>query len=101
MSKTETINLREEEIEASLKKLSGWTVIKGPKLQRRFEFKNFVEAFGFMAKVALLAESMDHHPEWTNVYNVVSIELCTHDESTITNKDIELATRIDQLLAEK
>jgi 4a-hydroxytetrahydrobiopterin dehydratase len=98
MSNTEAIVAFEEEIEASLKNLPGWTIVKGPKLQKRFEFKNFVEAFGFMTKVALVAESMDHHPEWTNVYSVVTISLYKHDECAITHKDIELAMRINQVL---
>jgi 4a-hydroxytetrahydrobiopterin dehydratase len=66
------------------------------KLVKTFTFKNFVEAFGFMSKVALVAEKMDHHPNWSNVYNQVSFELCTHDAgNTITEKDRQLAARID------
>jgi len=97
---SKTIVLSQEEINDSLKSLPGWTIVKGPKLQKRFEFKNFVQAFGFMTKVALLAESMDHHPEWTNIYRVVVIELWRHAECAITNKDIELATKINQLFSE-
>ncbi|WP_026998395.1 4a-hydroxytetrahydrobiopterin dehydratase [Eisenibacter elegans] len=70
------------------------------KLKRTFEFANFVEAFGFMTQVALLAEKMDHHPWWANVYNKVDIELTTHDAgNTVTQKDHELAKAIDTLLA--
>jgi 4a-hydroxytetrahydrobiopterin dehydratase len=68
-------------------------------LKRSFEFKNFIEAWSFMTKVAMIAEKMNHHPEWSNVYNKVNITLTTHDEgNTITEKDRELAKKIDQLL---
>lgn len=68
-------------------------------LTRTFTFANFVEAFGFMSRVALLAEKMDHHPNWSNVYNTVEIQLTTHDAgNTITEKDRKLAAAIDQLL---
>ncbi len=69
------------------------------RLKKTFTFKDFTQAFGFMAKVALVAEKMDHHPSWTNVYNVVSIELSTHDAGDIvTDKDRKLAKAIDQLV---
>ncbi len=69
------------------------------RLTRTFRFKDFTEAFGFMTKVALLAEKMDHHPFWTNVYNTVTIELNTHDAGNIvTDKDRALAKAIDQLI---
>jgi 4a-hydroxytetrahydrobiopterin dehydratase len=68
------------------------------KLTQTFKFKNFVDAFGFMSKVALIAEKMNHHPEWRNVYNKVEITLTTHDEgNTITEKDRKLAKVIDEL----
>jgi 4a-hydroxytetrahydrobiopterin dehydratase len=68
-------------------------------LKREFELGDFVEAFSFMTKVALLAEKMDHHPFWTNVYNKVTIELSTHDAGDIvTDKDVKLAEEIDLLL---
>ncbi len=68
-------------------------------LKRTFQFANFIEAFGFMAKVALIAEKMDHHPAWFNVYNRVEISLTTHDAgNTITEKDRALANAIDKLL---
>ncbi|NJL13267.1 MAG: 4a-hydroxytetrahydrobiopterin dehydratase [Microscillaceae bacterium] len=70
------------------------------KLRRTFTFKDFSEAFGFMSRVALLAEKMDHHPWWANVYNRVEIELTTHDAgNTVTAKDHALAAAIDALLA--
>ncbi|MCF6402146.1 4a-hydroxytetrahydrobiopterin dehydratase [Chitinophaga filiformis] len=72
---------------------------KKNQLYRSFEFKNFREAFAFMTKVALVAEKMDHHPNWTNVYNKVEIYLCTHDAGgVITEKDHKLAKAIDGLL---
>ncbi|HET8859846.1 4a-hydroxytetrahydrobiopterin dehydratase [Marivirga sp.] len=68
-------------------------------LKRTLEFKDFTEAFGFMAKVAIVAEKMGHHPNWSNVYNKVSFELTTHDKgNTITEKDKKLAEEIDKLV---
>jgi len=67
-------------------------------LKRTFEFKSFVEAFAFMTKVALIAEKMNHHPNWSNVYNKVEIALCTHDAGdVVTEKDRKLAAAIDKL----
>ncbi|WP_266365392.1 4a-hydroxytetrahydrobiopterin dehydratase [Tellurirhabdus rosea] len=69
------------------------------KLVRHFQFADFSEAFAFMTRVALLAEKMDHHPYWTNVYNKITIELTTHDAgNTVTQKDRELAGAIDRIL---
>jgi len=69
------------------------------RLKKTFKFKDFLEAFAFMTRVALLVEKMDHHPYWTNVYNTVSIELSTHDAGdVVTDKDRKLAKAIDQLL---
>lgn len=69
------------------------------KLVRTFEFTNFVEAFGFMSQVAIIAEKMDHHPNWSNVYNKVTIELTTHDAgNVVTENDRNLAKAIDQLI---
>ena len=71
---------------------------KNNRLTKTFQFKDFIEAFGFMAKVAILAEKMDHHPLWTNVYNRVSFELSTHDAGDIvTDKDRKLSQEIDKL----
>jgi len=70
------------------------------KLVREFVFEDFIEAFGFMAKVAIIAEKMDHHPNWSNVYNKVTIELTTHDAgNTVTSNDRNLAKAIDLLVA--
>ena len=67
-------------------------------LTATFEFNDFVEAFGFMAKVALVAEKMNHHPEWTNIYNSVVIKLSTHDAgNVVTNLDRELAAKIEKI----
>ena len=75
----------------------GW-IEEDNKLKKTFEFKNFIEAFGFMSKVAIIAEKMDHHPSWSNIYNRVSFELNTHDVGDIvTEKDRKLAEEIDQL----
>ncbi len=68
------------------------------KLNIDLSFKNFVDAFGFMTQVAMIAETLNHHPEWFNVYNRVSIQLTTHDSGGITHKDIELAQRINSLI---
>jgi 4a-hydroxytetrahydrobiopterin dehydratase len=77
-----------------------WT-IKNNALVREFIFKDFVEAFGFMSKVALLAEAQGHHPEWTNVYNRLTIKLSTHDAgNTVTAQDYRLAESINALLGE-
>ena len=71
---------------------------KNNRLTKTFQFKNFIEAFGFMTKVAIVAEKMDHHPLWTNVYNRVSFELSTHDAGdVITELDHKLAKEIDKL----
>ena len=73
--------------------------IEGDCLKRSFSFKNFSEAFGFITQVALEAEKRNHHPNWSNVYNRVTIELTTHDLGGLSNLDVELAARIDALLA--
>ncbi|MEO9257257.1 MAG: 4a-hydroxytetrahydrobiopterin dehydratase [Crocinitomicaceae bacterium] len=68
-------------------------------LKRTFKFKDFIEAWSFMTKVAMVAEKMNHHPEWSNVYNTVNITLTTHDKgNTITDKDRELSKKIDELI---
>lgn len=89
--------LETKEIEKHLEdKLSSWK-IESDKLMREFMFKDFIEAFGFMSKVALLAQQANHHPEWSNVYNKVRIRLTTHDAGGITQKDLDLALQIDEL----
>ncbi|MUG91865.1 4a-hydroxytetrahydrobiopterin dehydratase [Scytonema sp. UIC 10036] len=88
--------LSNTELKAALSKLNGWSIQSG-KLHRQFEFQSFVEAFGFMSSLALVAESMGHHPEWYNVYNRVTIDLTTSDAGGITNKDLELARKANEL----
>lgn len=88
--------LTDAEINAQLEEISGWTV-ENEKLHKEFQFDSFVEAFGFMASVALIAESMNHHPEWFNVYNRVTVDLATHDAGGISALDFELAKKIDPL----
>ena len=87
----------EVEISSAIAQLAGWSVVN-QKLQKNFKFRNFVEAFGFMSKVAIVAEKMDHHPELFNVYNQVKIDLTTHDADGISALDFELAQKIDKLL---
>ncbi|CAI8162693.1 MAG: 4a-hydroxytetrahydrobiopterin dehydratase [Prochlorococcus sp.] len=88
--------LTPEEISLLADQLPGWTVL-GSKLQRQWKFKNFVDAFGFMSRVALLAESMHHHPDWSNVYSRVTIELTTHDLGGLSDQDVQLAQAINLL----
>jgi 4a-hydroxytetrahydrobiopterin dehydratase len=88
--------LSESEITQEVGKLDGWKVVNG-KINKTFKFEDFVQAFGFMTKVALNAERMNHHPEWFNVYNRVTIDLVTHDVSGISNYDIALARIIDTI----
>lgn len=88
--------LSDGDIEEQLRSVPGWVVSEGALLQE-FKFGNFVEAFGFMARVALLAERSDHHPDWTNVYNRVVIRLSTHEAGGITVRDFTLAQQIAQL----
>ncbi|MBP6700498.1 MAG: 4a-hydroxytetrahydrobiopterin dehydratase [Halioglobus sp.] len=84
------------EIERRLQSLPDW-VVDQHKLYRQFVFRDFVEAFGFISRVALLAEAMNHHPEWSNVYNRVDIHLTSHDAGGISERDFTLAGRINRL----
>ncbi len=88
--------LTDEQIEQGLARLAGWER-DGDVIRRELKFADFVEAFGFMTRVALAAESMDHHPNWYNAYNTVRIELSTHDAGGLTSKDFTLAEQIDTL----
>jgi 4a-hydroxytetrahydrobiopterin dehydratase len=82
--------------EAALAELSGWSPVENrDAIGKSYRFKDFVEAFGFMARVALLAEKADHHPEWSNVYNRVEIVLTTHDADGLSERDVKLAKAID------
>ncbi|MFO7855870.1 MAG: 4a-hydroxytetrahydrobiopterin dehydratase [Paracoccaceae bacterium] len=83
---------------AALAELDGWSVAEGREaIVKRFKFEDFAAAFGFMAGAALVAEKMDHHPEWSNVYNTVEVTLTTHDAGGVTPLDIALAKRMDAL----
>ncbi len=84
-------------VNRKLLKLEHWC-LSDNKLQRALVFKDFIDAFGFMSRVALLAETMNHHPEWSNVYNRVEIYLTTHDAQGITERDFALAERINRLV---
>jgi 4a-hydroxytetrahydrobiopterin dehydratase len=87
--------LSEDEIRSAAAQLPGWTVADG-RLEREFAFADFVEAFGFMTRVALLAQAMDHHPDWTNVYNTVRVQLTTHDLGGVSTWDVLLAQRMNE-----
>ena len=88
--------LSASELDLALQELKSWSIERG-KLHRQFQFSSFVEAFGFMTRVALVAETIGHHPEWCNVYNRISVDLTTHDAGGITMKDIHLAHKINEL----
>jgi 4a-hydroxytetrahydrobiopterin dehydratase len=85
------------ELPAALQSIPDWTIVNG-KLHREFKFKDFSQAFAFMTRVALVAERINHHPEWSNVYNRVMIDLTTHDLGGISTFDLESARAIDNLL---
>ncbi|EFN84478.1 probable pterin-4-alpha-carbinolamine dehydratase [Harpegnathos saltator] len=98
--RTKMSKLTSEEREQSLNPLlsTGWTVQSDrDAIYKEFMFKNFNEAFGFMTRVALQAEKMDHHPEWFNVYNKVNITLSSHDVNGLSQRDVKLATFINQV----
>lgn len=81
-----------------LESLEGWEKVDGrDAIRKTFVFADFVEAFGWMSKVALTAEKMDHHPEWYNVYKTVEVTLTTHDADGVTSKDSELAKAMDRM----
>ncbi len=90
--------LSSEDIEARLRERPRWRLVDG-KLFRKLKFQDFVEAFGFMTRVALRAEAMNHHPEWSNVWNTVRISLATHDVAGISELDFSLAEQIDACCA--
>ena len=84
------------ELRAEMENLSGWN-LDDEKLYKEFVFENFVDAFGFMTKIAITVEKTNHHPEWFNVYNKVKIHLTTHEAGGITERDVQLARKIDAL----
>jgi 4a-hydroxytetrahydrobiopterin dehydratase len=86
--------------QAALAKLSGWSELEGrDAISRKFTFKDFSEAFGFMARAAMMAEKLDHHPEWFNVYNTVEVTLATHEAGGVTERDVQLAQEMNRLAA--
>lgn len=90
--------LPDTEIQAALSTLPGWSVQNG-KLHREYIFPDFIHAFGFMATAAIAIEAMNHHPEWCNVWNRVTVDLVTHDSGGITQKDVELAAKLESFAA--
>lgn len=91
------IRLSQADIEEELKNLPGWRVMN-EKLHKEFQFESFNQAFGFMTRSAMEIEKMNHHPEWFNVYNKITIELTTHDAGGITKNDVNLAKILNSLL---
>lgn len=88
--------LSEAEVKEQMNVAKGWSLVNG-KLHRAFECKDFVAAFGNMTRVALVAESMNHHPDWSNVWNKVVIDLHTHSVDGLSNLDFELAVKINEI----
>ena len=88
--------LSDDEVAAALTTLDGWRLYDG-KLSRGFVFADFVEAIGFMMRVAICAQALDHHPNWSNVYKTVQVELWTHDAGGITSLDVQLASKMNEL----
>lgn len=89
--------LTENEIQAKLETLDGWSFSDNA-IHTSLEFENFKEAFATMTRIAFEAENMQHHPEWTNVYNTLEISLSTHDADGVTEKDFKLAKAIEEIL---
>lgn len=84
--------------ERALSRLNGWSVVEGREaIRKKFVFADFNEAFGFMTRAALVAEKLDHHPEWLNVYKTVDVTLSTHDAGGLTELDVKLAEAMDKL----
>ncbi|MAG29546.1 MAG: 4a-hydroxytetrahydrobiopterin dehydratase [Deltaproteobacteria bacterium] len=94
MPRTKALDVAE--IEARLSAIEGWTFDNG-KLHKELEFADFASAFGFMTQIAIWAEKMDHHPEWSNVYNRVEVDLRTHDAGGVTELDFELAAKMNRI----
>ena len=91
--------LTDQERETWLSALAEWQMVDGKDaIRRTFEFADFSEAWGFMSRVALIADAQDHHPEWFNVYNKVEITLTTHDADGLSQRDVKMAKAIDALL---
>ena len=91
------IRLSQSDIDDELKNLAGWSIVN-EKLHKEFQFDSFNQAFGFMTRAAMEIEKMNHHPEWFNVYNKITIELTTHDAGGITKNDVHLAKILNSLV---
>ena len=91
------MKLSQTDIDEELKSLPGWSVVN-EKLHKEFQFDNFNQAFGFMTRAAMEIEKMNHHPEWFNVYNKITVDLTTHDAGGITKNDINLARILNSLV---
>lgn len=90
--------LGDAERAAALAALDGWSDVNGrDAISRQFTFANFIDAFGFMSRVALVAEKMNHHPEWSNVYKTVDVTLTTHDVNGLSDLDVKLAHKMNEL----
>ncbi len=90
--------LTREEIKSNLTDVEGWVMVEGREaIQKTFVFKNFIQAFGFMSQAAIIAEKIDHHPEWSNVYKTVEVTLATHDVNGLTMLDFKLARAMDKI----
>lgn len=89
--------IEKNQLDLFIEKNPSW-IIDNKTIKKEFKFDNFIDAFGFMSKVAILSEKLDHHPDWQNTYNIVSINLTTHDKGGITSNDIKLAESIDKLI---
>lgn len=92
------VRLAKNQVAATLSRIPKWIVTDdSSKIKRRLQFKDFNEAFGFMSRVALFADKHDHHPNWSNVYNQVDLELWTHDVGGLSERDVRLAEFIDSI----
>jgi 4a-hydroxytetrahydrobiopterin dehydratase len=93
-----SVKLTGDARKSALTRLKGWSEVPGrDAITKKFVFKDFNEAFGFMSRVALVAEKMDHHPEWFNVYKTVEVTLSTHDAGGLTDRDVKLAEAMDKI----
>lgn len=91
--------LEKSQLDAALSELQGWSPVEGrPAIGKSYVFANFVEAFGFMTRCALVAEKMNHHPEWSNVYKTVNVTLTTHDAGGVTGLDVDLAAKMNAMV---
>ncbi len=94
------VKASDEQINEFISQFSAWS-IKNSKLHREYVFSNFVQAFGFMTEVALIAERANHHPEWFNVYKTVVVDLTTHEADGVTERDFVLARKMEEIAARK